>query len=645
MKFLCDRCKTRYSIGDDRVRGKILKIRCKNCNNVITVREGMPDVADGPSAGRAHTTTQAVPLASELPGPGAPPGPSPGALGAAFASAMTKPPPALEEEWYVSIDGDQSGPFSLAEAQRWVAGKAIDADLHCWSEGFDDWLPVDKVSHFRGLRKKPAPPAPPPRPTGPVRAVSRPIPVVAPVEEEPKPLFAATMASLEKGVPSEPVGGRGAYGIPSLKSASASVAPAAAIPTLGRTNGSAATSAAGGTPAGRPTPEPATRPPGVPATSSGAISAKSGGTSSSGPINARGTASAKAFDASDSATQVEAFGSAPAAHEPNESSNWASATNDAFIDALGAAPVVDGAKHGAGIPASGAMPSAGSAGEGGGDDDLDIGEVSRVVNLADLARSAPRRISSPMMATNKPGAIQRATGTMAAVGRISSTSLAAIGAGPADPSLPVDPNAPAPAPMAKDFTVSHRRGMIALMLGAVLLLGVAGAVLLLVSSDDDSISGGLGQVGDVDTTRPDDPIRRPGTNGVVADTSQNPFVPKKPIYRPPVNTNPIHVPTTNPDAKALRPDEIEEMAGKYSGTTQRCYIRSQRGADAILIGDVKKIGVTLTVNKDGAVTNVALSDHASNSLGKCLITSIKGWKFRASTAGITARITMVFQSG
>ena len=41
VKFLCDRCKTRYSIGDDRVRGKILKIRCKNCANVITVREGM----------------------------------------------------------------------------------------------------------------------------------------------------------------------------------------------------------------------------------------------------------------------------------------------------------------------------------------------------------------------------------------------------------------------------------------------------------------------------------------------------------------------------------------------------------------------------------------------------------------------------
>ena len=50
VKFLCDRCKTRYSIGDDRVRGKILKIRCKNCANVITVREGMDELRD---AGRA----------------------------------------------------------------------------------------------------------------------------------------------------------------------------------------------------------------------------------------------------------------------------------------------------------------------------------------------------------------------------------------------------------------------------------------------------------------------------------------------------------------------------------------------------------------------------------------------------------------
>ena len=39
MKFVCDKCNTRYSIADERVHGRVLKIRCKACNNVITVRE------------------------------------------------------------------------------------------------------------------------------------------------------------------------------------------------------------------------------------------------------------------------------------------------------------------------------------------------------------------------------------------------------------------------------------------------------------------------------------------------------------------------------------------------------------------------------------------------------------------------------
>src|SRR5580698_1837592 len=92
VKFLCDRCKTRYSIGDDRVRGKILKIRCKNCANVITVREGMSDAdasapSDEPAVanGRvARPTTMA-------------PKPAHTAQAPAPANGV-KPPPALDEE-------------------------------------------------------------------------------------------------------------------------------------------------------------------------------------------------------------------------------------------------------------------------------------------------------------------------------------------------------------------------------------------------------------------------------------------------------------------------------------------------------------------------------------------------------------------
>jgi predicted Zn finger-like uncharacterized protein len=169
MKFNCDRCKTRYSISDDRVVGKILKIRCKNCSAVITVREGMSVVSPripepAPSPGSGPTLAPTPP-----PPPKAPP-----------------PPPPVTE-WYVSIDGRQSGPFDLAAAKRWVAARPANDELYCWSEGFDDWLPTDKVSHFRGLR--------------PTNGASGMLSVADPDERTPAPLFAETMKQMAAEAP------------------------------------------------------------------------------------------------------------------------------------------------------------------------------------------------------------------------------------------------------------------------------------------------------------------------------------------------------------------------------------------------------------------------------------------------------------
>ncbi len=40
MKIVCDSCGTKYSIADDKVRGKVFKIRCKKCSHIIVVRGG-----------------------------------------------------------------------------------------------------------------------------------------------------------------------------------------------------------------------------------------------------------------------------------------------------------------------------------------------------------------------------------------------------------------------------------------------------------------------------------------------------------------------------------------------------------------------------------------------------------------------------
>lgn len=580
MKFACDRCKTRYSIGDDRVRGKILKIRCKSCANVITVREGMasPDPEPAPAGPRrGHKSTTAAPVA-HAEAPAAPPAPAPvapapaapapaGALGAAFASAMAKPPPALEEEWYVSLDGDQAGPFALADAQRWIADQAFEAELFCWSEGFDDWLPVDKVSHFRGLRKKPAPAPTPPvpaRPPVPLRSATAMmaggLPRSEPTEDTPRPLFAATMAQLEQGAaPSEL---RGAPAPAPRPVPSNGQLPAAAPP---HANGAAALTARAGLPAPLPSHVPTQL--GVPG------------------VAAR--PSVRGFDAGGDASSTQ-------------------------VDAL---PFDARAEAAATMPARAPAP----ADPGDGDDDLDIGEVSRVVKLADLARDAARR---PPQHT-PPVAVPL-------VARAAGVAPGPFPSGPADAF-------PAPELASPAVVASHRRALIALISGALVLVGVAVAVVFFVLTGGEDETGRLAKVEEIDTTRPDE-IRPTGSGGsaeaATLERPSNPFgprLPRRPALAPPVGPT---VPAEPAGGTRLDAQEIEDMAGKNSSVTQRCFMRAQRGVDGILLGDVKKIAVTLTINGEGLVTEAQLSDnHAQDSLGKCLIAAIRTWKFRASPGG------------
>ena len=46
MKIVCDACQAKYSISDDKVQGKVFKIRCKKCSNIIVVRGGAGGAAE-----------------------------------------------------------------------------------------------------------------------------------------------------------------------------------------------------------------------------------------------------------------------------------------------------------------------------------------------------------------------------------------------------------------------------------------------------------------------------------------------------------------------------------------------------------------------------------------------------------------------
>lgn len=120
MKIECDKCGAKYSIADEKVRGKTFKIRCKKCSNVIIVR-------DKGAAAAAVT-------------------PSPAELG-----------------WHLAVNGETMGPMPTEEVRRRFQAGELDADTAVWREGFEDWAPIGDVDVFAELvRSVPKLPASPP---------------------------------------------------------------------------------------------------------------------------------------------------------------------------------------------------------------------------------------------------------------------------------------------------------------------------------------------------------------------------------------------------------------------------------------------------------------------------------------------------
>lgn len=114
MKIECDKCGAKYSIADEKVRGKTFKIRCKKCSNVIIVRDKA--ASSGAVSGAA--------------------------------------PEATDPGWHLAINGETVGPIPESEVrQRYQAGE-IDRDTAVWQEGFEDWVPLADVPTFSDLPER-----------------------------------------------------------------------------------------------------------------------------------------------------------------------------------------------------------------------------------------------------------------------------------------------------------------------------------------------------------------------------------------------------------------------------------------------------------------------------------------------------------
>ena len=133
MKIVCDACSAKYSIADEKVKGKVFKIRCKKCSNIIVVRGNAGAAAEEPApAGQFDQKETRVYDYGGDQGGEAPPGGD-------------------DAVWHVVIDQEQVGPITVAEVSQKFAAGEIDAESYIWREGFADWLPLAQVPDFAAL--------------------------------------------------------------------------------------------------------------------------------------------------------------------------------------------------------------------------------------------------------------------------------------------------------------------------------------------------------------------------------------------------------------------------------------------------------------------------------------------------------------
>ncbi len=181
MKFLCENCKAKYQIGDERVAGRTLRMKCRKCGHLIEVRPGasdahvtapgqtmLPEVAPSealewkslhpPVAHPLANTPPPRPAHAAPPRP-APPRPAGAGLAGAFQKAVepaplrasAAPTESSASEWHVGVDGSPVGPLAVAALRRMAIAGQIDATSLVWREELDEWKPLGAVAELASV--------------------------------------------------------------------------------------------------------------------------------------------------------------------------------------------------------------------------------------------------------------------------------------------------------------------------------------------------------------------------------------------------------------------------------------------------------------------------------------------------------------
>ncbi|MEO7112483.1 MAG: zinc-ribbon domain-containing protein [Polyangiaceae bacterium] len=106
MKIACQSCQAKYTIADEKVVGKIVKIRCKKCGATIVINGNDPEATNPLPAGEGGS------------------------------------------EWTVNVaEGDQRTMTSEEIIDGYRGGVVTD-ETFCWKDGMADWLPLREIDEL-----------------------------------------------------------------------------------------------------------------------------------------------------------------------------------------------------------------------------------------------------------------------------------------------------------------------------------------------------------------------------------------------------------------------------------------------------------------------------------------------------------------
>jgi len=206
MKITCQSCQAKYTIADEKVAGKTVKIKCKKCGATIVV-SGSDGAGQGPIA---SSGAAGAPLA-------APPGDDDEGDGATrvFTEGV---PGGGNDEWTVNVTDEDQRTLTAAQILYEYQRGVVTDDTYMWKDGMADWLPLSGVPELmRLVAGRGSAPAPRPAAGMPVAA---PAPVAAAIPAMPPGGLGGTMMM------TEPAASPFAAASPAAVAASAAARPA-----------------------------------------------------------------------------------------------------------------------------------------------------------------------------------------------------------------------------------------------------------------------------------------------------------------------------------------------------------------------------------------------------------------------------------